>query len=104
MADLKNELTTVRKFATLLSAKIHVFNYDYMIEVDDVRARLNKMASKYIKNGIDFNFKKQNIENSISKHLQKDIEKLKPSIVVLFTKLNKAWHERWFLPVIILRR
>lgn len=97
MADLKNELPTVQKFATSLSAKIHVFNYEYMIEVDDVRDKLNKMAAKYIKNNIDFVFRKQNVENSISKHLQKDIDKLKPSIVAMFTKLNKAWYERWFL-------
>jgi len=97
MADLKNELPTVQKFATSLSAKIHVYNYEYMIEVDEIRARLNKIASGYIKKGIDFSFKKQNIENSISKHLQMDIDKLKPSIVVMFTKLNKAWYERWFL-------
>lgn len=97
MANLKTELATVKKFATPLSANIHVFNYDYMIEVDDVRTRLNKIAAKYSKKGIEFNFKKQNVENSISKHLQKDIDKLKPSIVVMFTKLNKAWYERWFL-------
>lgn len=98
MADLKTELNTVKKFATPLSANIHVFNYDYMIEVDDVRTRLNKIATKFSKKGIDFNFKKQNVENSISTHLQKDIDKLKPSLVVMFTKLNKAWYERWFLP------
>jgi nucleotide-binding universal stress UspA family protein len=97
MADLKTELNTVKKFATPLLANIHVFNYDYMIEVDDVRTRLNKIAAKYSKKGIEFNFKKQNVENSISKHLQKDIDKLKPSLVVMFTKLNKAWYERWFL-------
>jgi nucleotide-binding universal stress UspA family protein len=97
MADLKNELATVSRFATSLSAKINVYNYDYMIEDDEIRARLNKVASRYIKKGIDFNFKKQNLDSSISKHLQKDIDKLKPSIVVMFTKLNKAWYERWFL-------
>jgi len=97
MSNLNAEMLTVKKFAKELTAKIHVYNYEYMIEVDEIKNKLNKMASRFINEGINFNFKKHNIENSISKHLQKDITQLKPAMLVMFTKVNKAWYERWFL-------
>jgi len=37
------------------------------------------------------------IDKTISEHLQSDMTKHKPSIVVLFTKQNKNWYDRIFL-------
>lgn len=97
LANLKIELSTVQSFAKPFKANVHVYHYDYMIEVDEVLNRLNKIAVKHITKGTYFHFEKMKIESTISEHLQNDIKKHKPSMVVLFTKQNKSWYERLFL-------
>lgn len=97
LANLKSELLIVQNFAKLFKAKVHVYHYDYMIELDEVLTKLNKIAAKHVTKGTYFHFEKMEIENTISDHLQKDIKKHKPDVVVLFTKQNKSWYERLFL-------
>lgn len=97
LANLKVELAEIKKFAKPLSAVINVYNYDYLLEIEDVKTRLGKIALKNKSEGVTFHFRKMLIENSIAKHLQADAAKTKPSIVVLFTKQNKNWYERLFL-------
>jgi nucleotide-binding universal stress UspA family protein len=97
LANLKSELTIVQNFAKTFKANVDVYHYDYMIELDEALSKLNKIAAKHITKGTFFHFEKMKIESTISEHLQKDINKHKPSIVVLFTKQNKSWYERLFL-------
>ena len=96
LANLKSELNQVQKFSSNLKAPIHVYNYEYMIEVDEIKNKLVKMASKYESENIHFHFRKMKIENTLSENLQSDLKKHKPSMIVLFTKLNKSWFERLF--------
>lgn len=97
LANIKNELLIVQNFAKAFKADIHVYHYDYMIDLEETLTKLNKIAAKHIKKDIYFHFRKMKIENTISEHLQNDIKKHKPSMVVLFTKQNKSWYERLFL-------
>lgn len=97
LANLKTELKIVQNFAKTFKANVHVYHYDYMIELDETLNKLNKIAAKHISKGTYFHFEKMKIESTISEHLQKDINKHKPSMVVLFTKQNKSWYERLFL-------
>ena len=97
LSNLKEELTEVKKFAKALSAEINVYNYDYLIDVEEIKTKLDKIALKHKSEGLNFYFKKMKIENTIATHLQADASKTKPSILVLFTKQNKSWYERLFL-------
>lgn len=97
LSNLKKEIVVVESFAKLFNSDIQVFNYDYLIEVDEEKKRLNKIVQKFKKNGINFYFKKLKIDDSLALHLQEDIDKYKPSIVILFTYKNKAWYDKLFL-------
>ncbi len=96
-SNLKEELTSVKKIAKSLLAEVNVYHYDYLVNVDEVKAKLDKIALKHTAKGIVFHIKKMDIENTLSAHLQKDIAKSKTSLVVLFTKQNKSWYTRLFL-------
>ena len=48
LGNLKNELMNVQVFARQFKADVHVYHYDYMIELNEVLSKLNKIASKYI--------------------------------------------------------
>jgi nucleotide-binding universal stress UspA family protein len=96
LANLKNELVKVQKFASPFKANIHVYYYDFMIEVDEIMTKLNKIAAKFVSKGTFFHFKKMKIDYTISQHLQNDMTKHKPSLVVLFTKQNRNWIDRLF--------
>ena len=98
LVNLDNELSVVKKFAKPLKAEIHLYHYDYLIEVEDVKANLNKIALKYIAKGIYFHFRKLEIGNSLSELLQEDIKKSKPELLILFTHQHKDWYARFFLP------
>jgi hypothetical protein len=97
LANLKLELAEVKKFAKPLSAEINVYNYDYLADVEEIKTKLDKIGLKHKSAGVNFYFKKLNIENTIANHLQGDASKTKPSILILFTKQNKNWYERLFL-------
>jgi len=96
-ADLGNELKKLLPFARSLKAKTGVIHYDYLLHVEENRKKLQKKAEKHMTQDLAFHFKKQQIEKPLSSHLRADISRLKPSLVVLFTKQNRDWFDRLFL-------
>ena len=99
-SDIENigaELKSVEKFAAEFGASIDAYHYDYFIEKEEMKARLNKIADKYSSNKVAFHFKKLYAEATLLSHLQDDIQKSRPSIIVMFTKQNRNWFERFFL-------
>ena len=46
LVNIKNELSAVQEFAQLFKAKVHVYHYDYMIELEEVLSNLNKIQSR----------------------------------------------------------
>jgi nucleotide-binding universal stress UspA family protein len=95
-ASLGTELKTVLKFSTPLNAKVKVYHYDYLLHVDVNKRKLEKLAEKNASPGVTFTFRRQEIERSLSEHLENDIKKEKASIVVLFTKQNRNWFDKLF--------
>jgi hypothetical protein len=95
--NLPAELKKVKQFAIPMKAKVSVYHYDYLIELKETRQKLRKASDKFKAPGIKFIFRKLNIEKSLATHLRNDIQKLKPSVVLLFTKQNRDWYERVFL-------
>lgn len=94
---LKGELAKVKKFASSVKAKVTVLHYDYLYQLEEVRAKFDKVANSQQAPGIKFYLEEFNIENSLSFHLKNAVTKFAPSIVVLFTKQNRDWFERLFL-------
>jgi nucleotide-binding universal stress UspA family protein len=92
-AALKKELEKVTALARSLSATTEVIHYDYLINVPEVEARLKRHAAKYTEPGVDFKFRKLEVDQSLSHQLRTDIKRSKPSLVVLFTKQHSHW---WF--------
>lgn len=95
--DLKWELRQVTKFANSVKARISVYNYDYLLEVDETKQKLSSIADRFETHQISFFFRKLNIEQPFAVHLLKDIRKSKPSVVVLFTNQKRGWFDRLFL-------
>jgi len=95
--NLKGELNRVVRFAKPLKAKVSVYHYDFLLPLKEAKMKLEKMAAKHVSKNVKFYFRKLHVENSLSHHLQKDIKKSRPSLVVLFTKQNRGWYERIFL-------
>lgn len=97
MANLSSELKLVKDFAGVLKAKISVYHYDYLLDVGEVNKKLGELVKRFIKPGIEFFFKKLNIEQPLGKHLMKDLQKSKASLAVLFTDQKRDWFDKLFL-------
>lgn len=97
MEKIASELKEVQIFGATFDATIAVYNYDYFIEEDEVKSKLNKIAEKYSSGRITFHFKKLYAEIALLQQLQDDIRKSKPSLITMFTKQDRDWFERFFL-------
>ena len=99
-SDLDNiagELKRVNEFSSLLKAKVSVYHYDYLADVPDARKKLEAVAQRHKKTGIDFKFQKFNIDKSLAQHLINDMRKSKASLAVLFTDQKRGWFDNLFL-------
>jgi nucleotide-binding universal stress UspA family protein len=94
--NLKPELTAVTKFNQELQAHLNITHY-YMANIGEDRKKTETIIAKNQSEKVQFNSIKRNIEYSLVQQIQKDVKKLKPSLLVLFTKQNRSWFERWFL-------
>ncbi|MEX1240893.1 MAG: universal stress protein [Cyclobacteriaceae bacterium] len=91
------ELKEVKKFSGKLKAKVTVYHYDYLADVEEAKKKLEKMAGRYKQPDIDFKFQKFNIDKSLGQHLNADMRKSKASLAVLFTNQKRGWFDRLFL-------
>lgn len=94
--NLKPELTAVTKFNQELQSYLNITHY-YMVNISEDGKKTETIIAKNQSEKVLFNFIKRNIEYSLVQQIQKDVKKLKPSLLVLFTKQNRSWFERWFL-------
>lgn len=92
------ELKQVQSFASRLSARITVLHYDYQLMDRSKVTSLEARYARYEKAGVQFSFRKRDSDAALSDCIRADIKKEKPSMLVLFTKLNKSWFRRLFTP------
>ena len=97
MDNISSELKMVKTFAGVLKAKISVYHYDYLLDVGDVKTKLEKLVKRFIKPGVEFIFQKLNIEQPLAHQLMKDVRKSKASLTVLFTDQKRDWFDKLFL-------
>lgn len=91
------ELKEVKKFSGKLKAKVTVYHYDYLADVEQAKKKLEKMADRYRRPDIDFKFQKFNTDKSLGQHLNADMRRSKASLAVLFTDQKRGWFDKLFL-------
>jgi nucleotide-binding universal stress UspA family protein len=97
LSDIGTELKKVKNVAKQLKAKIAVYHYDYLADVDQAQKKFDKVALRHKQRGITFTFKKYNIDRSLAHHLLRDMRKTKASLVVLFTNQKRGWFDKLFM-------
>jgi nucleotide-binding universal stress UspA family protein len=95
--DLRLELKQVMRFAKQVGAKVSVYHYDYLLDLEETRQKLSKAVRPFKDSGVTFVFKKLNLEQSLAVHLARDFRKSRASIGVLFTNQRRGWFDRLFL-------
>jgi nucleotide-binding universal stress UspA family protein len=98
LARLAVEIKVVKELAMQVGAEATVYHYDYLLNVTQDTSVFERRVERYQGSGFQFNFKRQDIDKSLSELLRKDIKSEKASAVVLFTKQNRNWFDRLFAP------
>lgn len=99
-SDFKNfneEFKKIEKFTNPLQAILNVYHYDYKSFLDINKNKFNKLVKNHEAKNIKFNLRPLDSGTPLLDHLEKDISRSKPSIVVLFTKQNRNWFSQLFL-------
>lgn len=97
LSRVGKELKQVRSYAKVLDAQVTVVHYDYLMDVKETRAKLEKISRRYERSGIQFRFRKFNIDKSLAYHLLRDVKASRTSLGVLFTNQKRGWFDRLFL-------
>ncbi|CAM3572834.1 universal stress protein [Flavobacterium psychrophilum] len=99
-SDFKNvaeEFQKIEEFSKSINAKLDVYHYDYKWFLDANKNKFARISNIHQSENITFHSRKLDSGEPLLDHLEKDINKAKPSIVVLFTKQNRNWFSRLFL-------
>jgi nucleotide-binding universal stress UspA family protein len=99
-SDLKNFNEEFKKVATLsneLKTKLTVFHYNYEVHLKANKNKISKLIAMHESADTTFYIRKLNPILPLRKHLQTDIEKTKPSLLVMFTRQNQNWFNRLLL-------
>jgi nucleotide-binding universal stress UspA family protein len=98
LEGFNSEMAIVKQLAEEFNAALTVYHYDYALQQGVSTAHLEKKAAPFAAANVTFNFKLQEIDLSLSGHLNRDIKKEDPSAIILFTKQNRNWFDRFFSP------
>lgn len=99
-SDFKNfeeEFKKIESFINPLEAILKVYHYDYKSFFDLNKNKFDKLVNNHESKNISFKLQQLDSGTPLLNHIESDILKVKPSIVVLFTKQNRNWFDRLFL-------
>jgi nucleotide-binding universal stress UspA family protein len=99
-SDFKNveeEFRNIEAFSRPIDAKLDVYHYDYKWFLNANKNKFDRISTKHQSIDVTFHSRKLDSGTPLLEHLEKDISKAKPSIVILFTKQNRNWFDRLFL-------
>lgn len=97
MENLPSEVKRVKAFSEPLKAKVTAMHYDYMVEFEETRKKLVRVADKYTDKAFSFSFQNLSIDKPLAEKLNKDVVKEGADLVVMFTKQDRNWFDRLFL-------
>jgi len=99
--DLKDyavELKKVVAFAGRLKARLEMLHLIYTDEIIPDKKLAEKSLKAEVHYPVSVNYKKINIENTILEEIDSVMEKVKPSVLVLFTHQNRSMIDRILFP------
>jgi nucleotide-binding universal stress UspA family protein len=96
--NLKTEVLKVSKLFKGLSFDLEVLHYASIV-IDNKKFEKNKqlLTTKEFEN-IKLNIQKNNLELSLVERVAKYVQKSKPELLIMFTKREKGFFEKIFLP------
>ena len=96
-AHLDDEMSIVQAFAVALNAQLDVYHFNYNVHDTHIKTDFEKIKTKYASKKTFFHTPEICLEYSLVEHLQRMIDKEKPSILVMFTEQKDNWLERFFI-------
>ncbi|WP_411272863.1 universal stress protein [Daejeonella sp.] len=97
LSSFENETQKVIDFAKPLGAKIELLHFKFPSDLDRDPKLIQKAIKKFTNQDIKVRFDDFDFVESLVLNLDKEIKKLKPSILVMFTQQNRSFFERLFL-------
>lgn len=95
--NLDQEFKRVLDFAKPRGLSVELLHFSSLSTLDlEKNLKRDELESK-AGYPLTIRIEKSNINNPMSKNLQQQIEKIKPSLVILFTNQNRSFYERLFL-------
>lgn len=98
LQDLNHELGIVKDFADSLKAAISTVYFDYSYQNETADQLMSSIQKNHQAGTVTFHHKRAGLEKSLPQHLNDEVRKTRPSMVVLFTKPNRGWLDRLFWP------
>ena len=96
-AHIDHEMPIVQAFAASLNAQLDVYHFNYNVHDTHIKAVFEKIKHKYASKKVFFHSPDICLDYSLVEHLQRVIDKEKPSILVMFTEPKGNWLERFFI-------
>jgi nucleotide-binding universal stress UspA family protein len=98
MENIKAEIANVVKFANSITSAVQILHYQSAIDnKEKFNTRIKILQNEGYKN-IKLNVVKNNLEKSLVERVAGYVKHEKPELLVMFTKKEKSFYERIFLP------
>jgi hypothetical protein len=98
LSNVAGELPKVSGFADGMKARVTVLHYDYFSDLNGTSRRFDELSKKFSSRRIRFYLQPRDWEQTLSENLKSAVKKYRPSLIAVFTKQNKDWFERLFVP------
>jgi nucleotide-binding universal stress UspA family protein len=96
--NLKTELKEVAGLAKKLSMKLEVLHYASVMSDEQQMKKRASLFNTGAYKRVALNLQKNNLEKSLVEKVSGYVEKAKPELLVMFTKSERSFFERIFLP------
>ena len=97
LANLENETLKVVDFAEPLKVKIELVHFKFPSDLDTGPKLISKAIEKFSNHNIKIHFDDFDFTENLVSNLDKEIRRLKPSMLVMFTQQNRSFFEKLFL-------
>ena len=97
LASLENETLKVVDFAEPLKVKIELVHFKFPSDLDTGPKLIAKAIEKFSNHNIKIHFDDFDFTENLVSNLDKEIRRLKPSMLVMFTQQNRSFFEKLFL-------
>ena len=97
LANLENETLKVVDFAEPLKVKIELVHFKFPSDLDTGPKLIAKAIEKFSNHNIKIHFDDFDFTENLVSNLDKEIRRLKPSMLVMFTQQNRSFFEKLFL-------